>query len=112
MSNDSSDAHSNAMHIEVRIDAVVTLQELCSVCNTTSEFVGELVAFGALEPLQGSGPHDWRFHDVAVQRSRIAVKLQQNLEVNTAGAALILDLLDELREARARMHLLEQLSDS
>ncbi len=112
MSNDSSDADSTAAEIEVRIDTVVTLQELCSTCNTTTEFVGELVEFGALEPVYGSGPHDWQFHTVAIQRSRIAMRLQSSLEVNPAGSALILDLLDELTAARARMRLLEQLGNS
>ncbi len=111
MSNDSSDADSTAAHIELRLETVVTLQELCSTCNTTTEFVGELVEFGALEPLQGSGPHDWQFHSVAIHRSRIAMRLHSILEVNAAGSALILDLLDELTQARARMRLLEQLSD-
>ena len=112
MNNDSSDADSTAVQIDVQLATVVTLQDLCSSCNITTEFVGKLVEFGALEPVYGNGPFDWQFHSAAIPRSRIAMRLHSVFEVNPAGSALILDLLDELTAARARLRLLEQLSDS
>jgi chaperone modulatory protein CbpM len=37
-----------------------------------------------------------------VQRVQTAIRLQQDLGVNLAGAALALDLLEELQELRCR----------
>jgi chaperone modulatory protein CbpM len=42
-----------------------------------------------------------------LQRARVALRLQNDLDVNLAGAALALELLDELDELRARVQRLE-----
>ncbi|MBT9477058.1 MAG: MerR family transcriptional regulator, partial [Polaromonas sp.] len=42
-----------------------------------------------------------------LQRARVALRLQTDLDVNLAGAALALELLDELDELRARVQRLE-----
>ncbi|WP_293469970.1 chaperone modulator CbpM [Polaromonas sp.] len=42
-----------------------------------------------------------------MQRARVALRLQTDLDVNLAGAALALELLDELDELRARVQRLE-----
>jgi chaperone modulatory protein CbpM len=79
------------------------LVQLCEVCGVSAERVIEMVSEGVVEPL-GSEPHRWCFTGTAVTRVRIALRLQQDLEVNLPGAALALDLLDELQELRQRLH--------
>jgi len=65
-------------------------------------FIVELVEEGVLAPV-GREPHHWRFSGIHMRRARVALRLQRDLGVNTAGAALALQLLDEVEELRARL---------
>jgi chaperone modulatory protein CbpM len=85
---------------------VVTLTELTRVCGVSREEVSSMVAEGMLEPL-GAAPEQWRFTGVEVRRTRRAVRLQKDLDVNLAGAALALDLLEEVERLRRRVRCLE-----
>jgi chaperone modulatory protein CbpM len=80
----------------------LTLAELCRACRVPAERVFELVEVGVVEPL-GREPGQWRFQGVSVRRVRCALRLERDLGVNTAGAALALDLLDEIEALRARL---------
>jgi chaperone modulatory protein CbpM len=75
------------------------LAELCSVCRVSEEFVVEIVAEGIVEP-SGGEPARWRFSGLAVTRVQRVIRLQQDLGVNLPGAALALDLLEELERLR------------
>jgi chaperone modulatory protein CbpM len=85
----------------------LSLADLCRSCRLPADEVVELVAEGIIEPLGRDAIH-WRFQGVSVRRVRCAVKLRQDLGVNWAGAALALELLDELRRLRARLRRLEE----
>ncbi|WP_232420221.1 chaperone modulator CbpM [Nitrosococcus watsonii] len=87
-------------------DVELTLTELCQTCQVTAERVFQLVEYGVVEP-QGYWPKQWRFRGVSVRRIRCAQRLEQDLEVNLAGTALALELLDELTQLRARLQRLE-----
>lgn len=76
-----------------------TLDEVCGLCRISTKHVVELVEEGVLSP-EGSGYTDWHFDYLAIKRLQTAIRLQQDLEVNLPGVALVLDLLDELRELR------------
>jgi len=65
-----------------------------------------LVEEGLVAP-SGAAPAEWRFTGVHMHRARVAVRLQKDLGVNIAGAALALQLLEELDSLRARLHALE-----
>jgi chaperone modulatory protein CbpM len=93
---------------EVLEDEVeLTLGELSRACQVSAERVLELVDEGILEP-RGRDPARWRFHGVSVRRARCAIRLQRDLGVNPAGAALALDLLEELERLRVRLRRLEE----
>ena len=79
-----------------------TLLELCQACGVEAEEVRVWVLEGVLEPV-GQGPHDWCFAGSALSRARLATRLSRDLEVNAAGVALALDLLDEIAELRSRL---------
>jgi len=79
-----------------------TLLELCQACGVEAEEVRVWVLEGVLEPV-GQGPHDWCFAGSALSRARLATRLARDLEVNAAGVALALDLLDEIAELRSRL---------
>ncbi len=87
-------------------DVELTLGELCRACTVTSERVFELVEEGVIEPL-GQDPACWRFRGVSVYRVRCALRLERDLGINLAGAALALDLLEEIELMRVRLKRLD-----
>ena len=80
--------------------AVLTLGELCAACGTHAEVVIELVEEGIIEPVRRDEANLY-FHGYALVRARRAIRLVRDLRVNLPGAALVLDLLDELDALRA-----------
>ena len=80
----------------------LSLADLCRACAAEAERIVELVNEGVLAPT-GVAPDFWVFTGVHLHRARIALRLQNDLGVNLAGAALALELLDELDQLRARL---------
>jgi chaperone modulatory protein CbpM len=85
----------------------LTLADLCRTCQLPAERVLELVEEGVIEPV-GREPGQWRFRGISVRRVRCAQHLEQDLGVNVAGAALALDLLEELQRLRERLRRFEE----
>ena len=86
--------------VEILLDERVeyTLGDLGRASGLPAERLMELVEVGILEPL----PHRryWCFSGPSVTRLQAALRLQSDLGVNPEGAALALDLLDELQRLR------------
>jgi chaperone modulatory protein CbpM len=76
-----------------------SLAELCAACSVSEELVIEIVAEGIVEPL-GRDRAQWRFTGIALTRVQRVLRLQHDFGVNLAGAALALDLLEELERLR------------
>lgn len=74
----------------------LTLNQLCRICRQRSKFVIAMVDEGILDP-EGEAPSNWRFPGTSVTHVRLVVRLQRDLGINLAGAALVLDLLERLR---------------
>ena len=87
-------------------DVELTLAELSQACQQPAERIIELVEEGVVEP-RGSDPVRWRFHGTSLLRVRCALNLEKDLGVNAAGAALALDLLEELERLRKRLRQIE-----
>lgn len=83
-------------------DVELTLHDLCRACQLPAEQVFELIEEGIVEP-HGRDTSRWRFQGASVRRVRCAVHLRRDLGVNWAGAALALELLDELYRLRTRL---------
>ncbi|OHC74297.1 MAG: MerR family transcriptional regulator [Rhodoferax sp. RIFCSPLOWO2_12_FULL_60_11] len=81
----------------------LTLLEISRCCAVQTDFIVELIEQGALAPLAGSAPENWRFTTVQTRQVTVAARLQRDLGVNPAGAALALQLLDELETLRAQL---------
>jgi chaperone modulatory protein CbpM len=79
----------------------LTVREVCEFCGVEESVLIEMVNEGVVEPLD-EGAARWRFSGVAVARVRTAQRLQRDLHVNLPGAALALDLLEEIRALKAR----------
>jgi len=86
----------------VEEEVEMSLGELCQACGAESELVRQLVAHGVLEP-RGDAPQGWIFVGASLQRTRQAVRLIQDLEVNLPGAALALDLMDQIRQLQQQL---------
>ena len=86
-------------------DACVTLAELCRACDIHAEWIMSLVDEGIIDAMgTGSG---CRFSGNSLRRVMTIKHLQRDLDVNLAGAALALDLLDEINRLRSRIRILE-----
>lgn len=79
-----------------------TLVELCTLGKTSAEWIIELVDEGVLEP-EGSDMAEWRFGAEALKRLQAVQRLQRDLRVNLPGAALVLDLLEEIDRLQQRL---------
>lgn len=84
----------------------ITLGEICRACSVEAEWVVTLVEEGVLEPLGRNRSH-WRFTGAQLKSARTILRLQRDLGLNIAGAALALELLEELEILRARLAALE-----
>lgn len=80
----------------------LTLADLCRACAVQAEQVIELVEIGVLEP-QGREPAHWIFVGTSLHRARTALRLQRDLEMDIAGVALALELLDEIASLKTRL---------
>lgn len=84
-------------------EPMLTLDGLCRACAVQTEFVMALLEEGVAQPAEGQHPDTWRFSEVQVHRVTVAWRLQRDLGVNPAGAALALQLLDEMETLRAQL---------
>ncbi len=80
----------------------LTLADLCRACQVPAEQIIEIVQEGVVEPM-GSDLAHWHFEGISVRRVSFVLRMQQDLGVNTAGSALVLDLLEELEDLRTRL---------
>jgi chaperone modulatory protein CbpM len=84
-----------------------SLKEVCEACGVHAECVVEMVEAGVIEP-RGDKPTTWRFSAVSIMRSRKALRLQRDLEIDIPGIAVTLDLLDEVESLRNQVKSLKQ----
>lgn len=68
----------------------------------SAEELRELVDEGVIEPLAERGGQP-RFAAASLRRIRCALRLRRDLGVNWAGAALALELIEEVERLRARL---------
>jgi chaperone modulatory protein CbpM len=79
----------------------ITVVELCELCSVRPETIDELIAEGILEPrAAGTTP---RLPYSSVRITSTVVRLQRDLGVNLAGAALALELLEKIDRLRAQL---------
>ena len=84
----------------------ISLAQLCRACGLSAEDVVAMVEEGILEPV-GKRRGRWLFPADSIRRVRTAIRLQRDLELNLAGVALALDLLDRVEDLRTRLRIME-----
>ena len=88
-------------------DITITLQELCDICHLSPDDIQTFVEYDIIRPRDSRG-QEWMFDMAHLQRVQMAMRLQRDLEVNLAGVGLVLTLLDEMEQLRAKAELLER----
>lgn len=81
-----------------------SVEELCRIFGVQRQLIVEIVEEGIVEPI-GVHPDQWRFTGVAAARIQRVIRLQREFEVNLPGAALALQLFEEIGRLR-RSHML------
>jgi chaperone modulatory protein CbpM len=84
----------------------LSVAELCRACGVHAELITEYVEYGIIEP-QGRDVMVWQFSATSLRRAQRALRLQEDLNINAAGIALVLELLDEVSELRAQLAVLQ-----
>ena len=88
--------------IVVEEELHLTITEICQACSIEEEHIHAWVSEGVLEP-QGATYNEWRFSGQSLRRAKIASRLIRDLELNTPGVALALDLLEEIEALRRQL---------
>ncbi len=82
-------------------DETVSLVKLCHCIEIPIEQIFMMVEYGVLEPINYRSSHiRWRFSANSISRVQTAIRLQRDLDINMAGAALVIELMDELKQLR------------
>ena len=98
----SKTAKSEDPEVEYQDEFDISLAEVCRITQTSTETIFELVDYGVLEP-RGADPGHWSFESRCIGRVLSVLRLQNDLGVNMAGAALAIELLEELHYLRSRI---------
>jgi chaperone modulatory protein CbpM len=83
-------------------DSDVTLAQLCEVCAVQAQAIEAMMEEGIVAPT-GGDVGTWLFTRTSVVRVRTVLRMQRDLDVNLAGAALALDLLERIEALQARL---------
>ena len=81
----------------------MSIVEISQATRAPEELIMSWVSEGVLSPA-GSSPEDWRFSGDSLQRTKKAARLTHDLELNTPGLALALDLMEEIVHLRNQLH--------
>jgi chaperone modulatory protein CbpM len=81
--------------------AVLSLEDLSRMCSVDESHIMEFVEEGVLTVIQVRS--EWHFTGDALRRARLAVRLQRDLELNMAGVALAVELIEEIQRLRRQI---------
>lgn len=86
----------------------ITFEELCTSLRLRNDVVIEFIELHLLFP-EGKNPNDWRFDEHNLRRARIAANLHRDLEINSQGVALAIELLEKIDRLESELNLLQKL---
>lgn len=83
---------------------MLSFKELCLRCELSAETLDEMLDYGLIEPAaMRISDHAAYFQRESVLRVYKAMRLCRDLELNIAGAALAIELLEENKHLRAQI---------
>ncbi len=80
-----------------------TTKAVCKSYKLNQETVDEMVSWGIAEP-SGNKPERWLFSHKDFERIGRASRFYKELEINIPGAALALQLLEDIHNLRNKEH--------
>jgi chaperone modulatory protein CbpM len=100
--------------VVVEEEHTLSLDELCQCCSLPAEQLISMVEYGVVDPIVvdpiegGTTSGQWTFSCTSIFRVRTALRLQRDLDVNLAGAALALELMGEIKVLRQHVTYLKR----
>src|ERR1700682_1874890 len=82
--------------------AVLSVKDLSRMCAVDEQHIVEFVEEGVLNVVE-MNTAEWHFTGAAWRRARLALRLERDLELNLAGVALALELIEELQRLRREL---------
>jgi chaperone modulatory protein CbpM len=82
--------------------ALLTVKDLSRMCAVDERHIVEFVEEGVLSVVE-IDTTEWHFTGAALRRVRLALRLERDLELNLAGVALALELMEELQTLRREL---------
>jgi chaperone modulatory protein CbpM len=86
----------------------ITSEELCQSKHITHELVVEVVDYGIVEPILGSGQDDWIFDPASAHWLKKAIRLYHELEIDWVAVAMVIELLKQKESLEAQNELLQR----
>ncbi len=90
------------IRVEVIDETLLTLEEFARACAVDPQWVTLRVEAGLLECASGARA-EWRFASAQLVRARRMAALERDFDANEELAALVADLIEEVRRLRARL---------
>ena len=90
-------------------DAALTLEELARACAVEPDWVVRHVHAGVLGGeayVSSVQVTSWRFQSRDLARARRLLRIERDFDANDDLAALVVDMADEIRRLRTRLHVL------
>ena len=87
-------------------EEALSLEELARACDVEPDWVVRHVQAGVLGGEPSVQVTSWRFRSGDLYRARRLLSLERDFDANEDVAALVVDLADEVRRLRARLHVL------
>ena len=81
--------------------AILSIKDLSRMCAVDERHIVEFVEEGVLNVIEVRS--QWHFSGAALRRARLAVRLERDLELNLAGVALAVELIEELEQLRRQL---------
>ena len=81
--------------------ARLSIGDLSRMCAVDERHIVEFVEEGVLHVVDVRT--EWRFSGDALRRARLALRLERDLELNLAGVALAVELLEEISQLRREL---------
>lgn len=89
-------------------DAPLSLHEMACLCEQQTDWVVTLVREGLVfverdVVVAETAPEHWVFASAAAARAKQIARVQRDFDVNLDAAALMVDLMQEVRQLRAQL---------
>lgn len=94
-------------------NAPLSLHEMACLCEQQIDWVVTLVREGLVGVerdvvVTETSPEEWLFASAAAARARQIARAQRDFDVNLDAAALMVDLMEEVRQLRAQLEVYQR----